>query len=498
MSVKKNAVTGFVTQLLILLLGLLIPRIVIINYGSDTNGLTNTLTQIFGYLALLGAGIGQATRNALYQPVAAGDRDGICRVLSASRKSYWKITGYYAGIVLLLSCALPFVLKTNVPRRTVFAVVLFEGMTDVVRFLYTENWVQLLIAEGRGYVQANITFWGKLLSYGVKIVLTCMRVPIDMIQFGYFCVSLIQLALYKRYMNKKYKWLVYDTKTWGDLELPDRNAYVINEVAWTVFSSTDMIFLSVLFGTALSSVYSVYNMIYSQISVLLSAVYTSLIYLLGQAYSEGIKGYEEVHDAFELGFMAAIAILMSCCSALAVPFVRLYTGGVSDVDYIYPFLPVLFGLIQIFSWDRYVSGNLSGMAGYAGTVSKISAAEACLNLILSAVLVWNMGLYGITLATVLSLVLKLGYLTGLSNRKILRRSVKKSLVKILAYLGAYLAISVFFAFHPLETESFAAFCVSGCLVFMAVSAIFLLITYGVDAKTLKWLFKRVMERRKGL
>ena len=70
MGAKRNAVTGLITQLIIIALGLIVPRIMITNYGSDTNGLTNTLTQIFSYIALLESGIGQSTRNALYKPIS--------------------------------------------------------------------------------------------------------------------------------------------------------------------------------------------------------------------------------------------------------------------------------------------------------------------------------------------------------------------------------------------------------------------------------------------
>lgn len=77
MGAKRNAVTGLITQLIIIALGLIVPRIMITNYGSDTNGLTNTLTQIFSYIALLEAGIGQSTRNALYKPITENDRDGV-------------------------------------------------------------------------------------------------------------------------------------------------------------------------------------------------------------------------------------------------------------------------------------------------------------------------------------------------------------------------------------------------------------------------------------
>ncbi len=496
MRAKKNAITGLMTQLIIIALGLTVPRIMITNYGSDTNGLTNTLTQIFSYVALLEAGIGQSTKNALYKPITEKDKDGICRVLSVSRKYYWKITKYYASVVILMAVLLPFVLKTELSAKTVFAVVFFEGMSGVIRFMFTENWMQLLMAEGKGYVQANITLITRLLTYGVKIVLACMKVNIVAIQFGFFCVSLIQLAIYKWYIEKNYCWIKYDLKSCENIELPDKNAYVLTEIAWTVFSSTDMILLSILFSTALSSVYSVYNLVYSNISGLMNSVYTSLIYLLGQAYSESLRKYEQVHDEFELMFMTGAAILMSCCSVLEIAFVRLYTKGVTDTNYIYVYLPILFGLIQILSWDRYVSGNLSGIAGYAKIVSKISVVEAVSNIVLSVILAPKMGLYGITLATVISLVFKLIYLTYLGNVVILKRSIRKSCSKIIAYLALYFSISFAFVIKPLAIESFVQFILYGVITFLFVSLAYGVVAYFLDRQTFKSLIKRVGLKKK--
>ena len=42
-------------------------------------------------------------------------------------------------------------------------------------------------------------------------------------------------------------------------KLKDSNAFIVTEIAWTIFSSTDMIVLSVFVSTKLSSVYSVYS-----------------------------------------------------------------------------------------------------------------------------------------------------------------------------------------------------------------------------------------------
>ncbi len=65
---------------------------------------------------------------------------------------------------------------------------------------------------------------------------------------------MLQLMLYAQYMKKHYGWIDYHRAP-QNAKLPDRNAYILTEIAWTIFSSTDMIVLSMFVSTALSSVY---------------------------------------------------------------------------------------------------------------------------------------------------------------------------------------------------------------------------------------------------
>lgn len=50
------------------------------------------------------------------------------------------------------------------------------------------------------------------------------------------------------------------------------------------FSSTDMIVLSTFISTQAASVYSVYNLVFSNLNLLLNTVYSSVSYILGQTY----------------------------------------------------------------------------------------------------------------------------------------------------------------------------------------------------------------------
>lgn len=420
--VALNLFSGLISQIIILVLGFVIPRLILVNYGSDTNGLTSTITQIFSYLALLGSGIGQATQNALYPCISKDDKNQISIVISGARLYYKKVCLVYGLIVLILAFALPLVIKTDVSYFTICFYVVFEGLTAIISFYFTSVWSFFLKAVGDNYVDNIIILITKILGYGIKIALVCVGFNIVYIQVGYFVVSLIQLLLYRSYMNKKYSWIDYKAAS-KEFKLKDRNSYLINEIAVTIFSSTDMIVLSIFVATTMSSVYSIYNMVFVSIDALVSALYYSIKYLLGQSYQDDIAKYSRYHDAFNSFFLGVVVILCTTSYWLIIPFINLYTSGVNDANYVYKWLPLLFCLIQIFSWSRMVPGNLTGLAGYAKKVSYISVVEAVLNISGSLIMVKILGIYGVLIATVIALPVKIIYVNLLSDKVIMKRSI---------------------------------------------------------------------------
>ena len=60
---------GVISQVITLLLGIIIPKLMIVSYGSEVNGLLSSIRQVFVYVALLEAGIGTASLQALYAPI---------------------------------------------------------------------------------------------------------------------------------------------------------------------------------------------------------------------------------------------------------------------------------------------------------------------------------------------------------------------------------------------------------------------------------------------
>lgn len=466
----KNIITGFGGQFIAIILGLIVPRLFITSYGSDVNGLLSTITQIFSYMALLEAGIGQAARNLLYKPFQEKDGNGVSEIASIARAYFRRFTVYYGLGVIVLAFILPLVLKTNVDAFTIWLIVMFEGMSGVISFYFIQTPSLIIGADGKSYVNNGISLANRIVGYLVKIIMASFGLSIVLLQFVYFLVTIAKVFFYEMYFRKHYGWVAFK-KVDKAIKLQDRNSYILTEICWTIFSSTDMIVLSMFVSTGMSSVYGIYNMVFSNVTLLVNAVYSSITYLLGYAYHESVEKYTKVHDSFNSIFIGLIAVLMSVCYVLIIPFVKLYTHGVTDVDYIYTSLPIMFCLIQLISWSRYVGGQLTGIAGYAKQTSYVSLVEALLNLSLSILFVQKFGIVGVTLATVIALPLKVLWCTYVADKKVMNRSYWKSIsiigVNFLFFFGV-VAISKFY--QP-TINSYGQFFIWGIVLTVVFGAI---------------------------
>lgn len=480
-----NAIISLISQIVISLFGLVIPRLVLLHYGSDVNGLTSTITQVFSYLALLEAGISQAAKNALYPYIKDKENNvtNINHILSISKQYYKKMTIIYGGIVLVLSIVLPFVIKTDVNWITIFFLVIIEGISGVVSFYFIQNWATILTVDGKTYFNSFSELLNKSIFYIVKIVLVLFNVNIIFIQVGSVIGILIKLLLYYVYIKRNYSWVKYEKTS---EKLKDRNSYIITEIAWTIFSSTDIIVLSLFCSATLSSVYYVYSMIFNTLNLILNTIYQSVVYKLCQDYFADIDKYKITHDKFNIFFVSTINILMCVGYILIIPFVKLYTAGVDDVNYIYEYIPIFFSVIQLLSWSRYVSGNLTGLSGYAKQTSYISLLEAILNIILSIILVNFYGIYGVLIATVVALPLKVIFTNYISERKVLKRNpIRTITIYISNYIIFIATIIINKFFLKLQIDNYISFILYGIILTLIYTVIIYLINFLINIKILK-------------
>ena len=486
---SKNIIYSLISQIVVLGLALIVPRLIISNYGSDTNGLISTVTQITAYLALLESGIGRATRNELYKYIhnESYDKSSISSVISISKKTYQDTTKIYLLFVLLLSIILPFVIKTELSYLTVFLVILIEGLSNVLSYYYVQYWSDLLVADGKSYINTNIDLLYRIIIYVIKISLAILNVNIIIMEIGFFFAILVKLTIFRKYMRRLYYWIEYNNT--GE-KLTDKNSYIIAEIAWTVFSSTDLIILSVFCSTKSASVYSVYSLVFLSLNKILDAVYTSTKYMLGQTYHDNLEQYKTTHDLFNSIFIGTITAMMTVMYYLCIPFVELYTKGINDIEYVDKNLPFAFCMIIILSWSRMVAEHLNGIAGYAKQLGVISVIESFLNLFLSIALVTKYGIYGVLFATVISLPIKIIYCNWLSDKIIMKRKAIRTIVIVGSNILLFSILALIKNYIRVSIDSYLTLCIYG-IVFTLISIILFLIINSVINKDIYKLIRKI-------
>ena len=106
----QNTAIALISEIMVTVVGFLLPRSIMITYGSETNGLITSLQQFIQYFTLLEAGLSGAAIFALYKPLSNGDVNTIERILYSAKQMYGKLGKAFIILVMISS-----LLYRNVP-----------------------------------------------------------------------------------------------------------------------------------------------------------------------------------------------------------------------------------------------------------------------------------------------------------------------------------------------------------------------------------------------
>lgn len=450
-----NIVTGVLGQIVTIAIGILLPRLFITGYGSETNGFLSSVTSIVTYLALLEAGVGAATIQALYGPIGRGDRDGINGVLSATNRFYRRTGIVYAICLVVLAIGYPLVVRSELSFWLQAGVVLLVGSGGLLSYFFQAKYRLLLQAEGKQYVITNITTLIHLGMSLIKIVLVLFGASILWLQVAHLGMTLVQIGYYICYIRKHYKWIDLSVPP-NEKAIAQKNSVLLHEIAAMVFNHTDVLLLTLLTDLKVVSVYVLYNTLVDMISTLIGNINTAFTYKLGQLCNTDRARYRKAFDLHETYYMAFSFALYCVTFLFLMPFMRLYTEGVTDADYLLPYLPLLFVTYKLMVCGRAACGACISHAGHFKKTQWRAVAEAVINLSVSicAVLLFQHftgnGIYGILLGTIAAVLYRGNDMIFYANRYILERSVWKTYRKWFVNLA--LAGLCILLFHCIPTS----------------------------------------------
>ena len=486
--IKYNLLSGVLYQVVLIVLSFLLPRLYLENFGSEVNGILSTIKQIFVYMLLLESGVGLATTQALYKPVAEKNHNKISSVISATHSFYVKIGVLYALIVLLIAFVYEFVVPTSIKPGVIFGVIIFTALPALFSYFVQAKYRILLEVDGRKYVITNSETILQLVSNIAKILVILLTNNLLLMQLSYCILSLLQLAYIYVHAKRRYKWLKVNAEP--DYEaVSQRKSVLVHQVSGMVFNNTDVLLLSFLCDFKVVSVYTIYNIFFSQVQTFITSIISGFSFALGQMFHTDKERFMKVYNVYETFYIMSTFIIYTLMAVFLLPLIQIYTKGINDANYTNALLLILFVIMNLLSNGKLPSNHVLEYSGKFEETRSHAIWEMIINIAVSIVAILKWGICGAILGTIVALLYRGIVMIHYSNKKVLNRGMFNT-YKLWIVNGAVFAfiMAVFFV-DSFSGLSFVSLLVKGIIHSLWIVPLYTL----VNLVFFKGAFKNLLE-----
>lgn len=442
----NNTTSAFLNEFITLICGLILPRLILSHFGSAYNGVTASISQFLSVIALMKAGIGGVTRAALYKPLAEKDNKTISEIVVQTQRFMGKVALIFLAFTVVFSIIYPIWICTDFSWWFSFSLILIISLSTFAQYYFGLTYQMLLNADQRQSVVFFISGITTLLSTGIAAGLIYMGGGIHVVKLGssvVFALSPIALYIYTR---KHYK--IDTTVTTTQDLIKQRWDAVGHEVANFVNNNTDIIVLTVFSGVLEVSVYTVYQNVILSIRKILTSFITGFGAAFGSMYArEEHNLMRQNLSIFELIVFSITTLLYSITLVMIVPFARIYTSGVTDVNYIRPLFSIIITLAGAFSCFRIPYQSVVTAAGHYKQTRNGAFMEAIINIAISIICVIKFGLVGVAIGTLAAAIFRTCQYAFYLNKRLLPSSMKSFWIHMIIACSimtfTYIASSLF-------------------------------------------------------
>ena len=394
----KNTVASLLSQITALVCGFILPRLFLEYFGSEVNGLVNSITQFLGVISFLELGVGAVVQSSLYKPLAEGDKQQVSRVMVSADRFFRRLAQILLGYVLLLVTVYPLIANQSFGYLYTATLIAAISISSFSQYYFGIVNSLLLNADQRGYIQYNAQTITVVLNTVVCVFMIKLGGSVQLVKLTTSLIYLARPLALRIYVNRRYQ---IDWKIQYDGEpIQQKWNGVAQHIAAVVLDGTDTIVLTLLSTLSNVSIYSVYFMVIKGAKTLFLSMTNGIQSLLGELWAR--QELEELRKTFgwtEWCIHTGTTFVFSCTAALIVPFVRVYTAGINDANYIQPAFAILLTLANAMHCLRLPYNIMVLAAGHYKQTQKNYIVAATINIVLSVLTVKAWGLIGVAIGT---------------------------------------------------------------------------------------------------
>lgn len=375
-------------------------------FGTEYVGLGSLFSSLLQVLSLAELGLGTAITYSLYRPMAEGDDETVCAYLAFFRRAYCWIGVAMLVVGLAFVPVLPLLVRGDVPGGLSLTVCWFVYLANSSLSYLAWGWMSCVpVAAQRGDVLSRV-------EAGVAVVRCALQVALLVGGSFYGYLLAIPAATVAgnavAALRVRRMWPGYACR--GELDAGRRaelsrnvRGLLLKKAFAVTRNGLDAACISAFVGLAAAGAYSNYLVIHAALVSVFSILVQAMIPSIGNsvATEPPAKNLRDMRR-FDFAYTAAAGWAATCLLCLWSPFVGLWAGEGSVLGW-----PVVATLTLWFYVAK--SGDMwyaySEALGLWWEMRWVSVAEAVANVALNVLLCRWLGVLGVAVASLVTLVL---------------------------------------------------------------------------------------------
>ena len=395
-----NLVTDLFPQVIIAILGIIKIKIFINILGNNQVGLYQLYTQILSYLVLVEGGMGTAVLFRLYKPIAEKNQEKVDSIMLAAKRVFKIITLLILALGTIIAFNIGFFLKEQIFEQS-YLIITF------LLFLFSQLLMYLVIPERQMFDANQKKYIPNLIYQIFNIIVSIIEILVVVLGGSLLQViitilvtntlsNIILLIVYRKYYGKINK------KTKPDYTMvKDVKHLFVNTIGLLIGNNIDVLIISKFIGLSSVVVYTSYNYICSTLIKMIEKITGATMSGIASVIIESKKkAYNIFLDFNSMIFYIATIIAIPLIYALN-PFIRIFYEGNVHTSKI---ISLFFVLILFYQIIKIPLRTYTFAAGEFAKVKKYVIIECIINLTLSLILVHYIGIIGVLIGTLVSLV----------------------------------------------------------------------------------------------
>lgn len=440
----KNAVRNIIYGTLFKCVGIVCPfavrTVMLYVLGSEYVGLNSLFTSVLSFLSLAELGIGSALVYSMYKPIAEDDVATVNAIYALYRRLYRLIGCIILVIGLALIPFLPRLVKSGLPADVnlyaLYLVYLFNTVISYQMYAYKQS---LLMAYQRSDIISKRSLIIQLSMYAVQIAVLVL-VRNYYVYILWLPVSTIETNVANKIIvDKMFPQYRCEGQVSREMERSIRKKVIAlfgTKANSIVLHATDNIVISAFLGLVVVARYGNYYYIMNAVIGIMTIVYSSLTAGLGNSLVT--ESREKNYSDFKtLSFLNAWLVMFCsvCLLCLYQPFMQIWVKekNMFGMDIVF-LLVVYFYVYQI----RRIVLTYKDAAGIWWEDRFRPYVVMFTNLTLNILLCQVIGLYGIILSTVVSMLISIPW----ENYTVFKYIFQRGSGAYYARMGKYLLSTV--------------------------------------------------------